>query len=137
MSQWFLQSAPAVWVSQMWNHPKPVEEGNESWIDRHFIEVAFAVSTLALFILSPLSLFLGGVAGFALHYSIEPNLEVKAEERLIGQNETVIALVGGFASLIHLTPSGAAGGIVFQAIPLMASLAVGSIAYRAWRKQTS
>ncbi len=123
-------------LSNMWAaaNAEPKEDEENPWIDRNFAKIAFTVSTLALLILSPLYLFLGTAAGFALHYSIEPNLILNLDDRLITNQDAVFAIVGAFAAFVKRTPSGAVAGFVFQAIPLVMSLGIGSVAYRASRK---
>jgi len=103
------------------------------FIDQHFAKLAFAVATAVLVIFSSFYLFLGAAAGLALHHSIEPNLKVDGESEIVTISNTTVAIVGAFAALLKIFPAGAAGGLVFQSIPLIASFAVGSTIYRAFR----
>ncbi len=103
------------------------------FIDKHFTKIAFAVASFVLMIFSPLFLFLGAASGLALQHSIEPELTVRDQEEIITLSNTVFSIVGAFAALIRMLPAGAAGGIVFQSIPLIASFAVGSTIYRGFK----
>jgi hypothetical protein len=101
------------------------------FLDQHFAKIAFAISTLVLLLFSPLYFFLGSAAGFALHQSIEPNLRVRGENEIITIPHSVFSIVGAVAALIRLLPAGAEGGLIFRAVPLVASFAIGSTVYRA------
>ncbi len=110
---------------------KPQEE---PFIDKHFAKIAFAVATLALFLIAPLDLFLGVAAGLALHYYTKQ--PVDPDEPIITVPHAVFTIVGAVAALIRLTPGGALGGFIFLAIPSLGSLAVGATLYRAlYRKE--
>lgn len=105
------------------------------FLEKHFAKIAFAISSLVLLIFSSLFLFLGSVAGFSLHYSLEPELKIKEDTQVITLSHAVFAIVGAVAALIRIFPAGASGGLVFQSIPLMASMAVGSAAYRGFKSR--
>lgn len=107
--------------------PEPV-----SFIDEHFAEVAFAVSTLVVFFLQTLSFFFGLFAGFFLHYHFEPE-RVVAKEEVVTVVHAALAIVAAAAALIRLTPAGAAGGTVFQSISPLFSMSIGSSAFLAFR----
>lgn len=100
------------------------------FVEKHFAKIAFAISSLVLLIFSSLFLFLGSVAGFALHYSLEPELTIQDETQIVPLPHAIFAIVGAAAAVIRMLPAGAAGGLVFQSIPLIASMAIGSAAYR-------
>ncbi len=103
------------------------------FLDKHLVKIAFAVSTFALMIFSPLSLFFGAASGFALHYSIAPELTVSGEKEIITLPNTVFSIVGAVGAFVKVSPAGAAGGFVFQVIPLLSSFAIGSTIYRAFK----
>lgn len=107
---------------------KPTEEF--SFVDKHFLKIAFAVATLALVLIAPLDIFLGAAAGFAFHYYTKQ--PVDPAEPIITSSHTLFTLVGAIAALIRLMPGGAAGGLIFLAIPSLGSLAVGATLYRAF-----
>ncbi len=105
----------------------------EGFLEKHFVKIAFAISTLVLFILAPLHFLVGMALGATIHFYIEPELHLKANERAVTLQNTLLTIVGAFATLIRLTPAGSGGGFIFRSIPFISSLAVGSTAYRAWR----
>lgn len=107
----------------------------ETFIDKHFADIAFTISAIVLAILSPLHVFLGAALGFAIHYFTEPDLRLKKNEKVISLPNTLFAIIGAMAALIRFTPAGATGGFVFKAIPFAASLAMGSTAYRATKSR--
>jgi len=112
--------------------PEPIPRSKEeNFCDAHFAKIAFAVSTVALLILAPLNLFLGAAVGAGLHYYFEPQLRLKPDDKIVTLPNTIFAIVGAMAALVGLTPAGAMGGFLFQAIPFLTSLAVGSTGYRA------
>jgi hypothetical protein len=115
------------------NPPLAVITTDVPFIDKHFAKIAFAISTLVLLIFSPLYLFLGSVAGFALHNSLEPDLRVQDENQIVTLSNSVFSIVGAVAALIRLLPAGAEAGLIFRAVPLVASFAIGSTAYRAFK----
>jgi hypothetical protein len=103
------------------------------FLDKHLFKIAFAVSTFALMIFSPLSLFLGAASGFALHYSIAPELTLSGENEIITLSNTVFSIVGAVGAFVKISPAGTAGGFLFQMIPLLSSFAIGSTVYRAFK----
>jgi hypothetical protein len=105
----------------------------ETFLERHFAKIAFAISTLALLILSPLVLFLATAIGYAISYFLEPKLKLKPEDKIVTVPNTLFAIVGAAAALLQLTPVGSTGGYIFHAIPFVSSLAIGNTAYRALR----
>lgn len=108
---------------------KPLEKPDEPpLMEPHFVKVAFLVSSLVLFFLAPLSFLLSAASGFALHYAIEPNL--KTEPPVIGPVDAVIAIVGGAAQLLKATPAGKTGNFIFQSIPFICTMSIGSTAYK-------
>lgn len=113
-------------------HPpvRETEAAEVPFVEKHFAKIAFAISSLTLLIFSSFFLLLGSVAGFALHYSLEPELKIREDTQVITVSHAVFAIVGAVAAVIRTLPAGAAGGLVFQSIPLMASMAIGSAAYR-------
>ncbi len=115
--------------------PKAAKQAKppQSFLDKHFAKVAFAVATFAMLLLAPLHLFLGLAAGMVIQYLVEPNLRLTPSDRVITLPNAVFAIVGATAALLRLTPAGSLGGFIFKAIPFLASLAVGSTAYRAAR----
>lgn len=113
--------------------PRIEAEPEVPFIDKHFTKIAFAVSALVLLIFSPLFLFLGATSGLALHYSVEPDLAVGDPNEIITLANSIFAIVGAMAALIRMLPAGAAGGFTFQSIPLIASFAIGSTIYRAFK----
>lgn len=120
-------------ATQVANNPpaKPLTKPPESFFDKHFAKIAFAVSTLAMLILSPLYFFLGTAAGLVISYFTEPKLKLQPTEKIITLPNAVFAIVGATAALLRMTPAGAVSGFIFNVIPLAASMAVGSTAYRA------
>ncbi len=100
-------------------------------IDKHFIKVSFAISTLVLYILQPLSLLLGMVGGFLLNKSIQPNLKVKNSGEILTVMNAAAAIVAAIAALVLLTPGGSLGGII-RLVPLLFSMGVGSSIYRGY-----
>ena len=113
--------------------PRVDAEPEIPFIDKHFTKIAFAVSTLVLMIFSPLFLFLGAASGLALHYSVEPDLTVRDQNEIVTLCNSIFAIVGAMAALIRMLPAGAAGGFTFQSIPLVASFAIGSTIYHAFK----
>lgn len=109
----------------------------ESFMDKHIAKIAFAVASIALFFLSPLVSFLGSLAGFILHYSAEPNLLIGPEDKIITVTSSVFAIIGALASMIRLTPAGEAGGLIFQAIPFLCSMTIGSAGYAGFKWYSS
>ncbi len=105
----------------------------DQFLERHFTKIAFAVSALALLILSPLHLFLGAAVGFAIHFYTEPKLILGSRDPIVTIPNALFSIVGAFASLLSLTSAGATGGYLFKAIPFISSLAVGSTVYRGVR----
>jgi hypothetical protein len=103
----------------------------ETFVDKHFAKIAFAVATLALIALAPLDFFVGAIAGFAIHYYVKQ--PVDPTEKIVTLPHTVLTIVGAVAALIRFTPGGALGGLVFLVIPSIGSLAVGATAYRAFQ----
>ena len=113
-------------------NPLPIiARETESFLDRNFIKIAFAISTLAMAVLAPMQFFLGTAVGFVLHAMTD--LGINPNEKLINIPATLFTIVGATAALLRLTPAGAAGGFVFRAVPFLGSLAVGITAYRAMK----
>lgn len=117
---------------------QPLVETKEEtpFLDKHFTKIAFAASTVALFILAPLFLVFGSAAGLAAHWYFEPQLTLKPGEEAITVPHAVLAIVGAVGAVIKLLPAGALGGLVFQVIPLFSYLSIGSAAYRMMRSAT-
>ena len=115
----------------------PISHANgvieKSFFDEHFIQIAFAASTLALFILSPLSLILGMGAGIALHRYVEPDLKFQDGEKIISVSNALFIIVGATAAFVGLLPLSPFGGPIIRLLPLIAAGAIGSTAYRAFR----
>ncbi len=102
---------------------------SESFVEKHSAGVVFAISTLALLILSPLSFFLGTAAGYAIHnYNETP---VNPEEKIITIVQASLTCIGAMAALIAVTSIGATGGLLFQAIPFLSSLCIGTCIHNA------
>lgn len=101
----------------------------ETFIDKNFIPIAFAVSTLALLILSPFNFFVGTAIGLAASYFLSP--PEKATGPVISLTNALFVIIGATGALLTLTPAGSGGGFIFRAIPFLASLAVGNTACRA------
>lgn len=100
----------------------------EGFLEKHFMGVAFAVSALVLFLLSPLSFLIGTVLGFGIHAYLEPKLKAAAS---LTVPHTLGALLGAIARILQFTPAGWGGGVVFRWIPFLGCCAIGSALYRA------
>jgi hypothetical protein len=100
-----------------------IQPKEESFIDKHFAKIALAISMIALAYFAALDLILGLVLGLAISYYAE--LEIKPDRNVILYN-ALFAIVGATAAAIRMTPSGAAGGFVFQAIPFVCSAFIGT-----------
>lgn len=99
----------------------------QSFVDRNFAEIAFLISSIALLVFAPLKLMIGAFIGYMIHSYREPGLKTS---QVVTLENTLYTIVGGMAAVIRLTPAGATAGFVFNAIPLVASAAVGSTLYR-------
>lgn len=104
------------------------------FVDQNFAAVAFSVSTLALLVLQPYSLLIGGIAGLFLHYYFEPNPVIEESDPFISVTHATMAIIAAMASLVNLTPAGAMGGYLFLSLPTIFSLSAGSCAYTAFRR---
>ena len=102
-----------------------------SFADRHTSKIAFTISTLVQFILSPLSLILGASAGFAYSYYTEPNLTLGPDDKVITVPTAVFAVVGAFAAFIQIMPVGPMGGGIFKIVPFASSFTIGTTVHRA------
>ena len=102
----------------------------EVFVDQHFAKIAFAISTFALAFFVPLQLFLGAASGLALRIYYEKNFVFNPEDRVVTIPNTVLTIVGATAALVQLTPAGGTGGLLFQSLPIVCSMAVGDTAYR-------
>lgn len=102
----------------------------QSFVETHFLKIAFAVSTLALLILSPLQFMLGVPLSLALHYWIAPST---GNEPILTLPNTLFTMIGAVGAFIKCTPAGLVGGTLFQMIPLLSTWAVGNTIYRAIR----
>lgn len=119
-------AAQQVIANQVQNLPKV----DEAFVEKHFAKIAYAVSSLVLFIISPLALLLGAAAGYAINQHLEPNLKLDPNDPILTIPHTVLAIVGAAAGFVSLTPAGAMGSFAFKVIPFLASLATGSVVYR-------
>lgn len=117
---------------------KAAEWGESAWkkvekvVEKHFNAIAFVFSTFVLLMAAPKALFFGSLFGAGAHYYFQPNYQLSVEERIIPLTHTAFAILGAVGALVSFTPAGALGGVVFKAIPLMTSFAVGSSLYRAF-----
>jgi hypothetical protein len=113
-------------------NPLPqIARETESFLDRNFIKIAFAISTLAMAVLVPMQFFLGAAIGFILHSTSAPLRYSHGEKLTV--SETLFTIVGATAALLRLTPAGAAGGLIFQAVPFIGAMPVGFTAYRTFQ----
>ncbi|PIS02895.1 MAG: hypothetical protein COT85_02360 [Chlamydiae bacterium CG10_big_fil_rev_8_21_14_0_10_42_34] len=110
-----------------------LSERSDEFLEKHFVTLAFTVSTVALFAISPFSLISGASVGFFLNQYIEPHLNLKSGSYVITLPCTTISIVGAFAALLRLAPGSVGSSFAFKAVPLFASLAVGSTAYRFYK----
>jgi len=125
-------------VSQSWGawFCSGIEEGAariDAFISRHFAFIAFAASCVVMLCCAAPAFIAGAVAGAVIHCYINPHLKLDASHaRIAGVVQATIGIVGAVASVVALTPSGAAGGFVFHSIPFFCSLLVGSTFYRGY-----
>lgn len=103
----------------------------ESFVEKHFMTIAFAVSSFVLFILSPFQFIVGSAIGIALDCMFQPNLQLESNEKVMTVANTSFLIVGAIATLIKLTPAGRMGGYIFQTVPFLATLVIGDTFYRA------
>lgn len=94
----------------------------ESFVDKHFSELALTISAIVLLIFATSNLILGAAIGFIVHHFSEPDLKLAPNEKVTPLSHSVVAIVGAVAAILR-----------FRAIPLFASCAVGSTLYRATR----
>lgn len=100
----------------------------DSFINAHFVAIAFVTASLALGFFSAGAFLMGAGAGAALHFLIQP--KVKAVGNELTPMMAIIAIIGAMASFVAITPSGQAGGLAFQSIPFLCSMAIGANFYR-------
>src|SRR5690554_4133391 len=93
----------------------------DSFVDRHFAKLAFAISIVALLIFSPLALILGTIAGFALDTYLDPNLR---PDRIITIPNASFTIVGAVAAILRWTPAGRMGSPIFRSIPYLGALGI-------------
>ena len=113
------------------NAREQIVQDDRSFVDKHISEIAFLISTLVQFIFSPLTLMLGMAAGLIYSMQMNPKLELKRDEKVIGVTSAVFGIVGAVASIIKMTPAGAMGGFIFQMVPYISSFMIGTSTYRA------
>jgi hypothetical protein len=99
----------------------------QSYVEKHFVEIAFLVSTFVMLIFAPAKLFAGALIGYFLHAHIEPQLKTNQKITLMN---SIFTIIGAMATLVSLTPAGSGSGFIFHALPFVSSLAVGSTLYR-------
>ncbi len=112
------------------SHSQRVEK---TFVEKHFTQVAFAVSTLALFILTPLAFILGTLSALATHRYLGLSPQRKPSDPIIGTSNAIFAIVGATAAFLSFMPVGGMGGLLFRIIPFASSFSIGSTAYCALR----
>jgi hypothetical protein len=103
------------------------------FFEKHFVKIAFAASTIALLMISPFSLSMGAILGAGMNYYFDPDLRIAKEDAILTIPNTTVAIVGAIAALLRLSPGTVFNTITFKAVPLLASLAIGSTGYRLYR----
>lgn len=114
----------ATWVSE--NLDASAEKVSD-FVSKHFAMIAFIASSIVMLCCAPISLGAGLALGAIIQQQIELRYKISLPEtKTGGVMQATIAIVGAVASVVRLTPAGAAGGIVFQAIPLVCSMVIGA-----------
>lgn len=106
------------------NKGETLESALISYWTKYPKEVAFAVSTVAMLILSPFQFILGSAAGYVWERSKptpQPN------QPILTPAHAAFTLVGAVAALLCWTPVGLLGGRVFHHIPFISSFTVGTV----------
>lgn len=119
-------------TSAISSHVNAIYNKVETFVNVHFVQIAYITSTVVLAYFSFGSFVMGAVTGAFL-------------QRLLGSVDkghkmepifAMIAMVGAIASLVALTPSGLAGGKVFQMIPIACSASIGANLLRIYGAKT-
>lgn len=109
--------------------------GGENWdkvnkfIEKHFRIIGFCFSSAVMLAANPLLTLSGIGIGVLLNYKYRKDLKV-GDGNLIPAFHTTASICGMAASLLSYTPAGRSGGIVFRAIPLLASISIGDVLCR-------
>ncbi|HEX2582492.1 MAG TPA: hypothetical protein VHL30_00050 [Chlamydiales bacterium] len=125
------KSQVEVYLEKSFEVYKEVAEKVNVFIEKHFILILFTISCIALIAASPFSMISGSLVGALIHWHYEPNLWVKEKQQVITTANTAFAVLGAMAALVQLAPVGP-GGLICCFIPWLASLTIGSTAYRSF-----